>query len=102
MKLATLSVGSVAGYLALGLVNLILSISPQRIIMGGGVMHQPHLFPMIRKKVRELLNGYLQVPAITEQIDQYIVPPALGGRAGVLGAIALARDVSAGAMRGIA
>jgi fructokinase len=40
--------------------------------------------------VLELLNGYIQAPEILERIDQYIVPPGLGGNAGVLGAIALA------------
>jgi fructokinase len=79
-----------AHYLALGLVNIITTMSPQRIIMGGGVMQQLHLFPMIRSKVQEYLNGYLQRPAITDEIDQYIVPPVLGGRAGVMGALALA------------
>ena len=59
-------------------------------ILGGGVMRQTHLFPRIRSKVLELLNGYIQTPAILERIDEYIVPPALGGNAGVLGAIALA------------
>ena len=78
-----------AHYLALGLVNIITILSPQRIIMGGGVMKQEHLFPKIRAKVQTLLNGYVQHPAITEGIDGYIVPPGLGGRAGVLGAIAL-------------
>lgn len=82
-----------AHYLALGLVNFILPLSPQRIIMGGGVMAQKQLFPMIRGEVQTLLNGYLQVPAILEEIDAYIVPPELGNRAGVLGAIALARAV---------
>ncbi len=85
-----------AHYLALGLVNFILPISPQRVIMGGGVMNQKQLFPMIRHSVQTLLNNYLQVPAILEDIDAYIVPPALGGRAGVLGAIALARAVYKG------
>lgn len=79
-----------AKYLALGVVNLIMVLCPQRIIMGGGVMQQSHLFPRVREKVQKLLNGYLQRDAITKEIDQYIVPPALGGKSGVLGAIALA------------
>jgi fructokinase len=82
-----------AHYLALGLANLICTLSPQRIILGGGVMQQTGLFQMVRQNVQQLLNGYLQVPAILEQIDQYIVPAALGNRAGVLGAIALARKM---------
>lgn len=81
-----------AKYLALGLVNIITVLSPQRIIMGGGVMDQAHLFPLIRQEVLRLLNGYIQRPQITEQIDAYIVPPGLGNRAGVLGAFALAHD----------
>jgi fructokinase len=80
-----------AEYLALGLVNFTCTLSPQRIIMGGGVMQQAHLFPLVRRRVLELLNGYLQAPAILDHIDEYIVPPALGNRAGVLGAIALAQ-----------
>ncbi len=84
-----------AHYLALGLVNFICTLSPQRIIMGGGVMEQRQLFPMIRARVQELLNNYLQLPAILERIDECIVPPGLGSRAGVLGAIALAQDALA-------
>jgi fructokinase len=81
-----------AYYLAFGLVNFICTLSPQRIIMGGGVMEQLHLFPLIRQKVLTLLNGYVQSPAILEQIDTYIVPPGLGHKAGILGAIALAEQ----------
>jgi fructokinase len=81
-----------AHYLALGLVNFICTLSPQRIIMGGGVMEQLHLFPLIRQKVLTLLNGYVQSPAILKQIDEYIVPPGLGNKAGILGAIALAEQ----------
>jgi fructokinase len=81
-----------AHYLAMGLVNFICTLSPQRIIMGGGVMEQTQLFPLIRQKVQTLLNGYVQSPTILEQIDEYIVPPGLGKRAGVLGAIALAQQ----------
>jgi fructokinase len=79
-----------AHYLALGLVSIICILSPQRIILGGGVMERSFLFPMIRSEVQDLLNGYIQVPAITEEIDDTIVPPALGGQAGVVGAMALA------------
>ncbi len=90
-----------ASYLALGLVNLILPLSPQRVIMGGGVMEQRQLFPLIHLRVQELLNGYLQLESILERIDEYIIPPALGARAGVLGAIALAQDVHQGRMPGL-
>lgn len=79
-----------AHYLALGLVNVICTLSPQRIVMGGGVMSQAQLFPLLRTKVQALLNRYVQAPQILEDIDQYIVPPGLGAQAGVLGAIALA------------
>jgi fructokinase len=77
--------------LAYGLVSQICILSPERIILGGGVMARTHLFPKVRAKTLELLNGYLQVPAILEQIDSYVVPPKLGDQAGVLGAIALAQ-----------
>jgi len=79
-----------AHYLALGLVNYLCTLAPQRIILGGGVMAQAQLFPAIRQKVQTLLNGYLQAEEISAEIDRYIVPPGLGRRAGVLGAIALA------------
>ncbi len=80
-----------AHYLALGLTNHILTISPQRIILGGGVMEQHQLFPMIRTEVQQLLNRYVAHDSILKNIDQYIVPPMLKNHAGVLGAIALAQ-----------
>lgn len=80
-----------ADYLAFGLVNIIYILSPQRIILGGGVMQQRQLFPLVRRRVQALLNDYLPVPAILDQIDDYIVPPGLGNRSGVLGALALAQ-----------
>ena len=83
-----------AHYLALAIVGFILTLAPERIILGGGVMKQQQLFPMIRQKVQERLAGYYQVPAITESIDSYIVPPALGDNAGILGSIALAATVA--------
>lgn len=80
-----------AHYIALALSTYIVTLSPQRIILGGGVMGQEFLFPMIRQKVKEALNGYVQSPAVGEDISKFIVPPGLGTRSGMLGAIALAQ-----------
>ncbi len=80
-----------ARYLALGLVSVMCVLSPQRIVLGGGVMSQPDLLPRVQREVVELMNGYLDAESVREGIDDYITPPALGPRAGVLGAIALAQ-----------
>ena len=80
-----------AYYLAQALVDYILILSPQRIIMGGGVMKQQQLFPLIRKYVQEFLNGYVQKKKILEDIDKYIVYPGLGDEAGFVGSIALGK-----------
>ena len=81
-----------ATYLAHGLASLICTLSPQRIIMGGGVMQQPHLFPLVRAKTQALLNGYVQAPQILSDIEAYIVPPGLGSQSGMLGALVLAEQ----------
>ncbi|MFP4977998.1 ROK family protein [Paenibacillus sp. CN-4] len=80
-----------AHYLAHALMGFVLTLSPQKIVMGGGVMKQSHLFPLIRAKVQELLNGYVQHPSLNAGIDSYIVPPGLGDNAGLTGAIGLAK-----------
>ena len=79
-----------AEYLAQMCVNTIVTLSPKKIVLGGGVMHQLHLFPRIRKRTLELLNGYVAHPAILENIDDYIVPPGLGDNAGAVGSLLLA------------
>ena len=80
-----------AHYLALGLQAFLSILSPQRIILGGGVMDQPQLFPKVREKLLALNNHYIRHPSLTpEGIDGYVVPPGLGNRAGILGALALA------------
>ncbi len=79
-----------ANYIALALVNLIYSFSPRRIVLGGGVMNRAGLHAAVRRKVQQSTNGYLQSSTILEKIDTYIVPPSLGSRSGVLGAIAMA------------
>jgi fructokinase len=83
-----------AEYIALGVVNIVCVLSPQRIILGGGVMRQPTLLPRIRRYVRDLLSGYVAASELGDSIDDFVVSPALGERAGVLGAIELARALS--------
>src|SRR5262245_35381209 len=80
-----------ADYLALGLANIVLALSPQRIVLGGGVMTRASLWPMVRTKLTVVLAGYVSSPARGDEIDSYVVPPALGERAGILGALALAQ-----------
>jgi fructokinase len=80
-----------AYYLAQALVNYILILSPKKLILGGGVMKQKQLFPLIHKHVSEMLNGYIQSEEILSEIDSYIVPPGLGENAGLSGAFALAK-----------
>ena len=75
-----------ARYLALGLVAVIAVLSPERIVIGGGVMQRPGLLADVQRELAALVNGYLGAAAS-------IAPPALGGRAGVLGAIALAESL---------
>ena len=78
-----------ADTLAAALVSIITILSPRCIILGGGVMHSPTLLPMIRAATSKKLNGYLQVPALLGLLDDYLVPPCLGDRSGILGAILL-------------
>lgn len=78
-----------AEYIAKALVNYILILSPERIVLGGGVMHQEQLFPLVRKKTLELLNGYINTKQLAD-IDSYIVPPSLNDNQGIMGCISLA------------
>ena len=81
-----------AHYIAQALHTLICVLSPQRIVLGGGIMNQNQLFPLVRQKVSNSLNGYVKHDVILKGMDSFIVPPVLGNQAGVLGAIALAEE----------
>ncbi|GGE26314.1 putative fructokinase [Pullulanibacillus camelliae] len=81
-----------AFYIAEALMQYILILSPRKIILGGGVMKQKQLFPLIQDKVKALLNGYLALPEVTEAIESYIVPPGLGDHAGITGGLILAKQ----------
>lgn len=81
----------IADVMAHALMNLTLTLSPRRIILGGGVLEQPQLIPLIRGRLMHHLNGYLLIPQTGRDIDSYIVSPGLGARSGLLGSLALGR-----------
>jgi fructokinase len=83
-----------ARYLAEGLYEISHVLSPQRIVVGGGVAGTPGLLDRVRRHLVDLNRGYLP---IDEQIDTYVVAPGLGGRAGTMGALELARRAGEGA-----
>jgi fructokinase len=79
-----------AEYIAAALANIVLAVGPDRIIVGGGVLGHRALLSLIRRRLDELLGGYLQTPVLDPGLERYVVAPALGDDAGVLGAIAMA------------
>lgn len=82
-----------AEYLALGILSIVSVFSPERVIVGGGVLDHAGLLDRVRGRLTELIGGYLDSPLLGERIDEFLVAPELGDRAGVLGAIALAMDL---------
>jgi fructokinase len=82
-----------AHYLGLGLVSVMCVLSPERIVVGGGVASRDGLLGLVQREVLSLMNGYLDSKVVRERISEYITAPALGARAGVLGSIALAKLV---------
>lgn len=79
-----------AYYIAEALAGYILTLSPELIILGGGVMHQEQLFPMIRSYVKEILNGYIKTEEM-EHMESYIVPASLHDDQGIMGCLELGR-----------
>lgn len=77
-----------ADYIAQALVDYTCILSPQRIILGGGVMHQKQLLPLIRTRFKELLNGYLKTKELKD-LDSYIVLQSLDDKQGIMGALKL-------------
>jgi fructokinase len=79
-----------ARYIASGLTTLVLVLSPERIIVGGGVTQAEALLPLVRKYLMRSLAGYVQADLLLKGMDQYVVPPALGTQSGIAGGLALA------------
>ena len=88
-----------AEHLALGLANVVYVLSPQRIVLGGGVLRRPGLHERVRTRLVATVNDYLQLPALGVDLASYVCPPGLGDRSGSLGAVALGQ-AAAGAARG--
>lgn len=78
-----------AYYIAQGLMNYVLTLNPEKIILGGGVMKQRQLFPLVREELKKLIAGYVDMP----NLDKYIVPPVLEDNAGIIGCLLLAMDL---------
>lgn len=85
-----------ARYLALALQAIVCTLSPQRIVLGGGVMAQPTLLSLVRRELVALLGGYVGVSQLGPDVDRYVVAPALGARSGLIGALALAERAMTG------
>ncbi len=81
-----------AGYIAQALASYSFTLSPQRIIIGGGVGSLGHLLSSVQQRTKHIINGYIQSPVLLDDIESYIVHPGLGNRSGMLGAIALAEQ----------
>ncbi len=81
---------TLARELGLALATFVCALSPQRIVIGGGVAQRPGLLPLVRAELARALGGYVQSRALGHDLERYVVPPGLGGRSGVLGALALA------------
>lgn len=79
-------------YLAQMCVNAMMIFSPEKIILGGGVMQQKFLLPIIRRKTVQLLGNYLCADAVDKDLEDYIVEPGLDIHSGVMGAYLLARE----------
>lgn len=80
-----------AYYIGQAICSYIVMISPERIVLGGGVMHQKQMFPLVRAEVRRQMHGYVQGKGM-DKLEEYIVPVSLGDNQGVLGAVKLAMD----------
>lgn len=76
-------------YIAQALVNYTMVFSPERIVLGGGVMHQKQLFPLVREKYRELMADYIRTKEL-QDLDSYIVPYSLEDNQGIMGCLQLA------------
>lgn len=79
-----------ARYLARAFAAYVFILSPERILMGGGVGLRPGLAERVSVLLGEELGGY--VPALTDsaRLAKFVARPELGSEAGLIGSAALA------------
>jgi fructokinase len=82
-----------ADYLGQLCAHAVLMLSPQRIVLGGGVMNAGGLHAPAAERMRHWLGGFIPDERLAR--DDFVAPPALGDDAGIAGAFALAMDVAA-------
>lgn len=82
-----------ANYLAQMCMNLLLTITPDSIILGGGVMQTPFLLTKVRLALREMMNHYMPQFTSEAAVEQLIKAPALAPFSGLIGAALLAQSV---------
>lgn len=78
-----------ARYLAAGLLNAVMLLSPASIILGGGVMQREGLHARVRRHLTDKCGGYIDRSALGADIDHYLRPPSFAA-SGLVGAFALA------------
>ena len=79
-------------YIGQAVADYMMTYSPEKIILWGGVMHQEKVFDLVRKNALQFLNGYLPKVSLPEDLSQYIVAPELGENPGIIGALCLAQE----------
>lgn len=84
----------IAYYIAQALYTYTMILSPEQIVLGGGVMQRGHLYPLIHKYFETMNAGYIDFTQLGEQVDKYIVAPALAEHSAIVGAIELAKTLT--------
>ena len=79
-----------AGYIATLCLSLMLSFSPDMILLGGGVMQAEGLLQRIRDQVFKGLGGYLSYASHREDLDAIIAEPQFTGHAAIIGCFLMA------------
>lgn len=82
--------GIQAYYIAQALMNYTLTLTPEKIILGGGVMNQEHLLQKIRQQFTEQMAGYMETP----EVNEYIARWALPNQSGIIGSLLLGKDAA--------
>jgi fructokinase len=79
-------------YVAAGVRSIVYALAPERVVVGGGVSAMPGVLAAARAELRVQLNSYPGLPEHGQ--PDFIMPALLGGQAGPLGALILAKQAA--------